>query len=362
MRDRHHTRMTRRTNTLLCIALALALCLVPSAVGADARGATIDKTGWWSRPNTTVPTPAAPVTVPPPPGIPEGDLAVGYAGGTDPSAIAAVGIKPEEGPGATVTRATLTISEDPDAGGNVNTSSASIMACPITAFWAGGDNGAWDTRPDHDCEAAAVEGERANDGTWTFDLTPIATLWFDTFSTILADGVVLKPLIGPQTQPFQAVFQGGDAIDVVIEAEPGPDDGGFDFDTPTTQPPSGDGGFGGGDDFSSGSDFDAPDSGSFEPPPSPDVTAAPEPDAGSTDDETATPPAAEGPDTEPVASRAGDIFGNLSPLVYVGLLAFAGILLTMSYWLGPNGQPVTTIRQRGVSRALDARTRARKGA
>lgn len=355
--------MNRRTTTTVLFALALSLGLTP--VGAEARGATIDKTGWWSRANTTVATPAAPVTVPPPPGIPEGDLVVGYAGGDEPSAILAVGIQPDEGPGATVERFTLRLREDPDAGGNVNTERAAIVACPITEFWAGGGNSPWDTRPAHDCAAASVEGERSSDGTWTFDLAPIGTVWFDTFGTIRPDGVVLEPLIGDSTTPFQAVFLGGDAIDVVLQAQPGPDDPGGGFDVPGDGAGTGGDGFSGGGGFSppagGGTDFEAPDPGSFETPPADTGDAGAPADQPADDGDAAAPPVAETPDAEPAASRAGDVFGNLPPLVVPGAIALLALLVITSYWLGPNGEPVATVRQRGVSRALDARARARKG-
>ena len=348
--------MTRRTTPLLVLALLFAL--VPTGAGADATGATIDKTGWWNRLNTTTATPAGPITVPPPPGIPPGDLVVGAAQ-TEATAVTAIGIQPDFDPGATVETFTLRIAEDPDANSNVGTDGAVIVACPITDFWAGGENGDWETRPAADCDAAAVPGERNDDGVWEFDLEPIGALWFDPSGSIVADGVLLRPDL-EETAPFQAVFEGGDAIDVVLEAQPGPepedpfavpDDGGSaPVDGGVTD--GGDGGsiFSVGDSPSPVESFDSP---------TPEITDTPVTDAPA--DETASPPVAQAPETQPVASRAGDLLGNLSPLVLLGILGFFALLLTMSYWLGPNGQPVTTIRQRGVSRALDARARATKG-
>ena len=346
--------MKRRTTQLILLALVLAL--VPASAAADATGATVDKTGWWNRLNTTAPTPAGPVTVPPPPGIPEDDIAVGFLQGDEPTAVAAIGIKPDDGPGATVQQFALRITEDPDAEANQGTDGAAIIACPITDFWAGGANGDWETRPDADCEAVSVPGTRGDDGVWEFDLKPIGDLWFDPFATVIADGVLLLPDVA-ESGPFQAAFKTGDDIEVVLESEPAPEtDSAFDL------PDSGgsietDSGFsnsGGGGNIVSPA-INTPATSDFESPPAPEVTTPPA-DAG----ETASPAITETP-TEPVASRAGDLLGNLSPLVFLGMLLFLGLLLTMSYWLGPNGQPVTTVRQRGVSRALDARTRATKG-
>lgn len=351
--------MTRRTASLTLCALALAL--VPSAAFAEAEGATIDKTGWWNRVNTATPTPAGPVTIPPPPGIPEDDIAVGFAG-AEPSAVAAIGIQPDDGDGATVQGFTLSITEDPDANGNAGTETASIVACPITDFWAGGGNGDWDTRPNADCKAASVAGVRDDEGVWKFDLTPIARVWFDPFGTITADGVLLQP--GPdQASPFQAVFLAGDDIDVDLDTTAAPDDGGgaFEFEDPPSDAGLNSGPSGGGSSiFSPPSISDPPsfDSGS-DLPTTPVETPAPA--AEEPADETAAPPVADSPDTEAVASRAGDLAGNLSPLVLFGILFIGAFLVVTSYWLGPAGQPVTTVRQRGVSRALAARARANKG-
>lgn len=353
--------MTRRTLPLLLTALFIGL--LPSAARADATGATVDKTGWWNRANTQTSTPAGPVTVPPPPGIPEGSLVVSAAGpvGDEPSAIAAVGIQPDEGPGATIERFTMRISEDPDARGNQGTGGAVILACPITDFWAGGENAPWDTRPVDDCEAAKVTGERDDEGTWTFDLAPIGSVWFDSFGGIVADGVVLRPDL-EQTSPFQAVFD-EESIDIELVAEPAPGSDDDPFASPGFSDPvetdsglSAGGGSGG---IISTPVITSPPETSFDTPSDTPVEPGPSDGEGS-GEETAAPPAAS-PDTEPAASRAGDVFGNLSPLVFLGILLFAGLLLTTSYWFGPNGQPVATVRRRGVSRALDARSRATKG-
>jgi hypothetical protein len=358
--------MNRRTTTLLATALVFAL-LPSSPALAETTGATIDKTGWWNRANTTTSSPAGPVTVPPPPGVPEGDLVVGALEG-EPSAVLAIGIQPDEGPGATVQRFTLQLTEDSDAGGNQNTDAAAIRACPITAFWAGGANGDWETRPTVDCEAASATGERDENGVWTFDLAPIGELWFDTFGTIRADGVRLEPVID-ETPPFQAVFLGGDDIDVVLEADPAPDDE-DPFAAPAFEDPPSDAGFNTGGSGDGGSIFSPPvvaappTTSSFEVPTA-DVGTEPPPvtdhDGGGGGGETAAPRLVDSPAAESAASRAGDVFGNLSPLVLLGMLAFVGVLVVMSYWLGPAGQPVTTVRQRGVSRALEARRRLTKG-
>ena len=347
--------MPKLLTTIAALASALVLA-VPASANAATEGATIDKTGWWNRASSDTPTPAGPVTVPPPPGVPEGSLVVGRVG-SEATAMAAVGIQPDEGPGATVESFTLTLREDTEAPANQGTEEAAILACPITSFWAGGENGTWETQPEHDCEAASAAGVRADDGTWTFDLAAIGALWFDTFGTIQADGVAL--VVDQASEgSFQVVWQGGDAIDVELRARPGAA-GDDPFASPSFDPPSDVG-------SSSGAGGGAPSI--FSPPrvatppvaaPPPAVDSSPvdtspvtADDAG--DDEVAGPPVASGP---PRVSRAGTLIGNLPP-AGLGLVPVAlATLFAMSYWLGPAGQPSTIDRRGGVSRALAARAR-----
>lgn len=343
-----------RLPTTIALALVFALALPASALAAT-EGATIDKTGWWNRATSATPTPAGPVTVPPPPGIPEGDLAVGRLG-SEVTAMAAVGIQPEEGPGATVESFTLTLREDPDAAANQAVDEATILACPIISFWAGGDNGPWDTQPEHDCAAASAPGVRADDGTWTFDLTAIGALWFDTFGTIRADGVVLVPDDGTEGS-FQVVWQGIDAIDVELRAQPGPA-GDDPFAAPPAFDPPADAGLSSGPGGGGSSIFSPP---RVTTPPT--VTSPPAIDGAPVDtgadadadaDEVAGAPAA---GDVPRGTRAGTLVGNLPP---AGLLLVPFALVTMfamSYWLGPAGQPSTIDRRGGVSRALALRAR-----
>jgi hypothetical protein len=349
----HTPTMCRLPTTTIALALALVLGL-PAGALAAAEGATIDKTGWWGRANSATSTPAGPVTVPPPPGVPEGDLAVGRIG-SEPSAIAAVGIQPDDGPGATVESFVLTLREDPDARGNQSTEDAAIVACPITSFWTGGENGTWDTRPEYDCAAASAPGVRSDDGTWTFDLAAVGALWFDTFGTIRADGVALVP-DDTGDGSFQVVWQGGDTIDVELRSEPGGtrED---PFASPSSDPPadaglsSGPGG--GGSSILSPPRVTTPPTVATPPAvPAPPAVSDAAPDAA--EDEVAGAPVS----TEtPPASRAGTLIGNL-PAAGLLLVPFAlATMFAMSYWLGPAGQPSTIDRRGGVSRALALRAR-----
>lgn len=340
------------TASALVLALVLAL---PGAALAAAEGATIDKTGWWNRANTTTATPAGPVTVPPPPGVPAGDLTVGRVN-AEATAITAVGIQPDEGPGATVETFTLTLREDPEAGANRNGAEAAILACPIISFWAGGENGTWDTIPEYDCAAASAAGVRAEDGTWSFDLAAIGEVWFDTFGTIRPDGVALVPDDSTEGS-FQVVWQGGDAIDVELVAEPAP--GGDDpFTAPPSPDPPSDVGLSSGPGGGGGSIFSPPritTPPTIPPPPPVDATTDVDADDPAEGDDLAAAPVVT---DRPRPSRAGTVIGNLPPAGFLLVPVALATLLAMSYWLGPAGQPSTIDRRGGVSRALSLRARA----
>lgn len=334
-------------------ALVAGLLLVGRAQaeagdGISATGATVDKVGWWHSKNVATSTPAANVTVPPPPGVPAGTLAVGAQNG-EPDRIAAIGIVPEATTGDTVTSFTLSIKEAGPPATGFNGTAAKIVACPVTSFWVGGENGTWDTRPAYDCTLASAAGTRAADGTWTFDLLPIGQAWVDPVGSVAPDGVVLvEDVASPDT--FQTVFatSGAGAITVALQFEPGaPVDDGFgdgSFDPGSVDSGSFDSGAG---------SFEVPDIGSGDIPvgglPAPSVST---PGPGTT-------PQAEKP-TAPrtVAYRSPNVLGNLPGGVAVLVPAFIVLLGLLTYSLGPAGEPVAVTRQRGVSRALAARSRA----
>jgi len=340
-----------------CALVVASVLAVPASASAAAEGATIDKTGWWNRANTPTATPAGPVTVPPPPDVPAGDLAVG-AFGAEASAIAAVGIQPDDGPGSTIESLSLTLVEDPEAG-NRSTDTAAIVACPITSFWAGGENGAWETKPEHDCEAAKAHGTRGDDGTWTFDLTAIAELWADPAGSIRADGVALVPDLEAEPGSFQVVWAGGDAIDVRLDSEPA-EAAGDPFGTPSSGGSSS-GGFGGspaGAIGSGGGSLFTPPRITTPPAIGGDVPALEDGPTETADepgeDEVAGAPVV---DDRPARGRAGDLIGNWPAAGFLLVPLLAAVLLATSYWLGPAGEPTAPERRGGVSRALAARSR-----
>jgi hypothetical protein len=344
-----------RTPFLAALAVALVVA-TPATALADAQGATIDKTGWWNRANAPAATPAGPVTVPPPPGVPAGDLAVGRFG-SETTAIAAVGIQPDEGPGATVESFTLTLREDPDAQANRGMEDAALLACPIVSFWAGGENGAWDTAPEFDCALASAPGTRDEDGTWVFDLAAIGAVWFDEFGTVRPDGVALVPDPDAEPSSFQVVWRGGDDIDVVLQATPGPeaDD---PFASPAIPPDAPvDAGLRSGPSGGGSSLFSPP---RITAPPAIPPAAAPDLGAGEgaeADDDEPLESAAPAAGARPRPSKAGDLVGNWQAPSFLLVPVVLAVLLAMSYWLGPAGQPSTVDRRGGVSRALAARPR-----
>lgn len=336
---------TAAVGGLLLVGVATA----EAGDGISATGATVDKVGWWHERNVATSTPASRVTVPPPPGVPAGTLAVGAFNG-EPDKIAAVGILPEATVGDTITSFTLTIKEAGAPAGGYNSAAAKIVACPITAFWVGGDNGTWDSRPTYDCNLAKAPGVRADDGTWTFDLQAVGDVWVDPAGTVAADGVVLLEEVD-SPESFQTVFatSGDGALVVSLAYEPGTgtsddplfeDDGSFGGDTGSFDDGS----------FDSGGGFDVPTIGSGDIPvgglPTPDV---PTPTPGATPQDEAPPR----PTT--IAWRSPNVLGNMPGGVLVLLPAFLVLLGLLSYSLGPAGEPAVAARQRGVSRALAAR-------
>lgn len=326
--------------------LLIDVALAEAGDGISATGASVDKVGWWHSQNMATATPTGFVTVPPPPGVPAGTLAVGAVNG-EPDRITAIGILPEATTGDSITSFTLTIKEAGSPAAGFNGEAATIVACPITTFWVGAYNGTWDTRPTYDCDTAKAPGVRALDGTWTFDLLAIGEAWVDPTGTVAADGIVLVEEVD-SPEGFQTVFatSGEGALVVALAFEPG---GGSDDD-----PFSDDSAFesdAGGFDSGSGT-FDAPAFGSDNIPigglPAPDV-ATPAPGPTPQD----APPVA----PAVIAHTSPNVLGNLPGGILLAGPTFLALLGLLAYSLGPAGEPAAATRQRGVSRALAARAR-----
>jgi hypothetical protein len=334
---------------LVGAVLLVSVAVAEPGDGISATGATVDRVGWWHEKNVGTSTPAGvTVTVPPPPGVPPGTLAVGAFNG-EPDRITAIGILPEAVSGDSITSFTLTIKEAGAPAAGFNGEAAKIVACPITSFWVAAENGTWDTRPTYDCDVAQAPGTRGADGTWTFDLLPIGQLWVDPAATTAADGIVLVEQV-ESPDGFQTVFatSGDGALVVSLAFEPG--SGSSD------DPFAGSGAFSDtGTLDSGGATFDAPSIGSSDIPvgglPAPGVAT---PEAGATpQDAPAVAPAT-------IASEQPNVLGNLPGGLVLAVPLFLVLLALLSYSLGPAGEPATvgTRRQGGVSRALAARATA----
>ena len=334
--------MSRSLRVPVLWALAL-LCLLPVAptFGQSSEPVTADKEGWWSAAaDATAGTP-----LPPPPStVPAGAIAVGAAGG-QPDKVAALGIVLNAERGSVVERFVLTLKEAEGAGAQQG-EGAAIVACPVTAFFAPEENGALADAPEADCEAAQAEGTRADDGTWTFDLAPIADAWLDPFGTLNPNGIRLNP--GGDT-PFQVSLTGMEDATFDVAISP-PQEESDPFDSVTTTVA---GGF-------SGSTSSGSSSGSGS------ITVSPPPEVAVGDDESPVTTVAAGGDeqaasegeTEQAApSRAGDVSGNLPFGVWLLLLTMVAVALLAMWHLGPAGrEPHAKIqRSGGVSRALAAR-------
>ena len=323
----------RHRAALVVVAAALAVVAGQSG-GAGAQTAqevAITQEGWWNLLNTGQSTPVAPLRPPPAPDVPPGALAFGSVS-AEPDRVAAIRIDPDD-LGERVTEFVLTLRESTVEGAVVNPDAAVLRACPITAFWVGGANGAWPTVPDNDCGLAQVAGNRADDGTWTFDLRDIGQMWAD--GDLNADGVVIAGAANPVVFriAFEGAASGGIGVTFVSElGEPRP---------PTTSPPV--------------------QPGTAPPSPSrPIVSIPPAP----------IPPLGAPPVQVPVASPTttipalddsalGNLVGGLNGLWFLLPILLAAAL-ALSLVLGPEGRPTTLATTgRGVRRALAARAALR---
>lgn len=249
---------------VLILAAGAGLLIAATPSGDD--DPRLEDAGWWWR------VQSGPMELPPPDDVPEGGLMVEGSGGDEFGAVAAVRYSGAEG----ATRFVLEVADEDVAADEV----AAIVACPAAESWTGSDEpGAWDDRPEGDCEAGEAQGVRDGaTGTWRFDVGPL-----------VEDGVldvVLQPggapqepeefegegllpgfgdLEGAPTPPFRVVF--GPPRDDSLEATGagGPDD----FDVPEPEAPEADG---------SDVDADGSDEGLAETPSSgTELDAAPPP-------------------------------------------------------------------------------------
>lgn len=328
---------------LLGAALLMSVATAAPGDGISASGVTVDKFGWWHSQNHATAGPTGNITVPPPPGVPAGTLAVGAFNG-EPDRIAAIGMLPDAQPGDTISSFTMTMKEAGAPAAGFNGEAAKIVACPITEFWVDAQNGTWESRPKFDCSIASAEGSRGLDGTWSFDLLAIGQAWVEPDGDLVADGVALVEDVD-SPEGFQTVFatDGDGAIVITLAYEPA---GGTTTTFDTTPV---DDGLGGGFDGGTG-DFQSPSFGGGVSTGDPTPVSTPTP--GETPQN--APPAA----PRIISNQGANFWGNLPGGLALGFPLFLGLLGTLAYSLGPAGEPTAATRQRGVSRALAARARA----
>ena len=362
--------MTRALRTprraVAALGLLVALVAVPTGVLGQAEGTTdppptaiLSQDGWWNRakgPQPQEPTnplrPAIGGVVPAPSTVPATGLGVGALGG-DPDKVAAIGLVLEAGADAFVDSLVLTLQETPDSGSNLNAESAKIAACPITGFWAGVKDGDWANRPVCD-EGQSVVGERAANGTWTFDLTLMAMNWLDPTSGLDQNGILLVESVDAPMS-FQVSFSdlSSGKMTTAFSATPGfGDDVAFEDFAPVDEPAFT-------EEFE---DVPVDDSSSFELDDSA-TFAAPRTRTVTTPRVTTPPAAAAAPQVAGTtasvrpAAAGGDLLGSLpvAALVFLVLLVLAGALL-LGLVLGPLTSPTpAVVRSGGVSRVLAAR-------
>jgi hypothetical protein len=307
-----------------------------AASDSSGRVATVSQ-GWWNQ--TPVPlavpdnpvTGLAPVPAAPTPDVPEGVLPVTMRLG-EVSRVAALGMTFDAPAGTQVNRLVLRLAEAEGALAQQG-SGAAVRACPITDFLVAEENGEAANTPAADCDLAQASGERADDGTWTFDLTTIGQAWASGAATV--NGILLEP-VGEPPATFQVGFAGYD--DATIEADLVAGQGGSD--------PFGDLTAGSTDDFGAG--FVSDVGGGFTDPGPTSGAASVAPPAAATPRRT-VPIAA----SEPGSSFIGSAAANL--LVLLGLVILG--LATMLQLGSPDDPGAVATATRRVSRPVGARAR-----
>jgi hypothetical protein len=212
---------------LALVAAAVVVVAVPigaawAASDPSGQVSTVSQ-GWWNQAGPPVATPETPlgglVAAPavPAPDVPEGTVPVAMRLG-QVQRVGAIGMTFDAPIGTRVDRLVLRLKESGDTLAQQG-SGAAVRACPITDFLVPEDNGPSTNAPKADCALATVDGVRGEDGTWTFDLTPIGQAWAS--GALSVNGIRLEP-VGAAPATFQVAFTG--YADAAIEADlaPGP--------------------------------------------------------------------------------------------------------------------------------------------
>ena len=239
MTDGYHSGMPGRARpyaallgVLLVVAGGPARAGRAQAAGSGASGhgtatqsghGTATQSGWWNRlqgpaegePDANPVRPLVPA-VPKPPTVPPDAVAAG-AGGGQPDKVAAVGLDLAVAPGAAVEGLVLRLEESKAGGANMGADQAKVTACPATVPWGPSQNAAWRERPAADCNLGSAGGVRADDGTWTFDLTAIARRWTAPDQPLAPNGVVLAVDPAGSAAPVQISWLDVDSGHVAVD-------------------------------------------------------------------------------------------------------------------------------------------------
>ena len=207
-------RKARRWGLLVVGAVVLTSFFPALAPAQTSSGVPVTGGSWyWQEQVGSVQPPAgtplpplAPPAPLPSPDVPSGDFPVSVVAGSpdkesflqlDSSAIPA---------GSTVSSLVLTLHED-STGGNLAADTAKVEARAVTGFFAGGSQGSpWANRPSFDTTGPAAPGKRAADGSWTFELAPIAARWAS--GELSNNGIAIVPAAPQQSDSYEVVWFG----------------------------------------------------------------------------------------------------------------------------------------------------------
>ncbi|MFL6238724.1 MAG: DNRLRE domain-containing protein [Actinomycetes bacterium] len=204
-----------RTIALLLSAVAPALVFTaPRAADADASGrAPVLQSNWFWYHQAEAGDGTGLETLPEPSGVPSGDLAVAYTGGTtddstQPSKETFLAFSLGSAkPGSSVTAFTLTLTVDNTP--VVASAAPKLVACLPDRTWNNGAGASWSTKPSEQCGtaiAAAGKFDQTNNA-YTFTMPALAQSWVDGSNT----GVAIRPDAASKT-PFQLNFKGAGTV------------------------------------------------------------------------------------------------------------------------------------------------------
>jgi hypothetical protein len=151
----------------------------------------------------------------PHPDVPAGDFAVGSRNGTSDKETYLHIDTSDWTTGTTVTRMVLKVKED-TAAGNANAllADGKIQARAVVDYFAGSSEGAPYSQKPSTIKSDAADGKRGDDGTWTFDLTALASKWAS--GTVTNSGIGLVPN-ATTSDNYQVVWQG--TTNMTVEAD-----------------------------------------------------------------------------------------------------------------------------------------------